>query len=794
MSQTSEIPIAASILLVDDEPANLLALHAVLDDMGHRLVDARSGEEALRLLRDEDFAVILLDVLMAGTDGFETARQVRNQPRSQHTPIIFLTAHDADRPTVEQAYALGAVDFLVKPLVPIVLRAKVAAFVDLFQKSEQIRRQGERLRQADQREHDRAIGEQRERFRALVTASSDAVYRMSPDWTEMRFLQGREFMPDTLEPSRSWMEKYIHPEDQAHVMEVIRQAIRTKSVFELEHRVIRTDGTLGWTFSRAVPILDVNGEIVEWFGAASDVTRRKEAEQSLLASQAESERQRRLYEAILSNTPDLAYIFDLNHRFIYANEVLLRMWGKTWDEAIGKNCLELGYEPWHAAMHDREIEHVKATKQPIRGEVPFTGTFGRRIYDYIFVPVIGANGEVEAVAGTTRDVTDRQQMEETLRQQAEQLREANRHKDEFLGILAHELRNPLAPLRNGLQIMRMARGNAEATEQARSMMERQLQHLVRLVDDLLDVSRISRGKILLKKERIELATVVSSALEMCQPLFKQQDQELTVTLPEEPVYVEADKIRLAQAVCNLVSNASKFSDRRSRIWLTVEREGAEAVIRVKDNGVGIPAPMLSKVFDMFTQVDRSLEKVHGGLGIGLSLVKGLVEMHAGSVEARSEGPGMGSEFIIRLPVVLSVMQEQEEPASDAPAPQAPRRRILIVDDNVDAASSLAMMLKMMGHDVRTSHDGFDGVAAATAYRPDLILLDLGMPRLNGYDACRRIREQPWGKGMVIIALTGWGQEEDRRRSQEAGFNHHLVKPVELASLDKLLAELKSETA
>ena len=261
---------------------------------------------------------------------------------------------------------------------------------------------------------EQALRERDERFGAFMSATSDVVYRMNRDWTEVREVHGREFIADTLEPSTKWLSKYIHPDDQQQVMASVEQAIDTKSTFELEHRVIRTDGSLGWTHSRAIPILDNTGAVVEWFGAASDVTRRKQAEEALT-------HQRRLYEGVLSTTPDLAYIFDLDHRFIYANEGLLSMWGKSWDEAIGKTCLELGYEPWHAELHDREIEQVVATKQPIRGVVPFTGRFGRRLYDYILTPVLDANGEVQAVAGTTRDVTDIKQSEQALRDSEEQL-------------------------------------------------------------------------------------------------------------------------------------------------------------------------------------------------------------------------------------------------------------------------------------------------------------------------------------------------------------------------------------
>lgn len=648
----------------------------------------------------------------------------------------------------------------------------------------------------DRKQAEEALRASEARYRFVLDSMPQKIFTAKPTGDVDYFNPvWMEFTGLAFEQIRDWgWTQFIHPEDVEENVRVWKHSIATGEPFQLEHRFRRADGQYRWHISRAKAMRDDEGRVILWIGSNTDIHDVKEAQKELARLTAESEQRRRLYETILSNTPDLAYVFNLNHRFTYANEILLRMWGKTWDESIGKNFLELGYEPWHAALHDREIEQVIATKQPIRGEVPFTGTFGRRIYDYIFVPVIGENGEVEAVAGTTRDVTERKQMEDKLRHVAAELSESNRLKDEFLGILAHELRNPLAPLRNGLQIMWLSRGNTEAIAQARSMMERQLHHLVRLVDDLLDVSRISQGKIILKKERVELAAVVGSAMEASEPAIKQRGQELTVTLPETPVYLDADKTRLAQALCNLLNNASKYSDRESPIWLTVQREGNEAIIRVRDNGIGIPAPMLSKVFDMFTQVDRSLEKSQSGLGIGLTLARRLVEMHGGSVEAKSEGHGMGSEFILRLPIVLSVMQEQQEEQDDRQKRSTARRRILVVDDNVDAASSLAMMLKIMGHEVRTAHDGLEGVEVATAYRPDLILLDIGMPKLNGYEVCRRIREQPWGKNLFLVALTGWGQDEDRRRSQEAGFNHHLVKPVEPAALEELLAALESRTA
>ncbi len=276
-------------------------------------------------------------------------------------------------------------------------------------------------------------------------------------------------------------------------------------------------------------------------------------------------------------------------------------------------------------------------------------------------------------------------------------------------------------------------------------------------------------------------------------MIQEQDDEVSLTLPEEPVYVDGDKMRLAQAVSNLLNNAVKYSERGNTIWLSLKREGGKAVIRVKDKGQGIPAHLLSKVFDMFIQGDRSLEKGQGGLGVGLGIVKQLVEMHQGRVEAHSEGPGLGSEFIIRLPVASAPAPEEPSNDKHQKPVKASRHRILVVDDNVDAARLLGMLLKMLGHETRIAHDGLEGVKAAEVFRPDVILLDLGMPKLNGYDACRRIREHSWGQGMFIVALTGWGQEEDKTRSREAGFDHHLVKPVEREILENLFADVKAKT-
>ena len=371
---------------------------------------------------------------------------------------------------------------------------------------------------------------------------------------------------------------------------------------------------------------------------------------------------------------------------------------------------------------------------------------------------------------------------------AEALREADRRKDEFLAILAHELRNPLAPLRNAVEAMRRVPNDQEALRWARGLIERQLGQLVRLIDDLLDLSRVSRGRIELRREQVELRSVVNGALEICAPAIEQGGHRLALDLPSERIVLLCDPTRVIQVLCNLLSNAAKYTPGGGRIELSARRTAGGVEITVRDNGVGIPADMLGRVFDMFTQVERSLERAQGGLGIGLTLVKRLVELHGGSVEARSAGPGQGSEFLVRLPEHASAPAAAPAMAEPEPVLEMRQgRRILIADDNRDAADSLAFMLRVVGHDVRTAYDGEQALQIAEAFRPALALLDIGMPRMNGYDTARRIRSQAYGREMVLVALTGWGQPEDKQRSQLAGFDHHLVKPVDPSVLDRLLA-------
>ncbi|HYH66885.1 MAG TPA: ATP-binding protein, partial [Urbifossiella sp.] len=391
----------------------------------------------------------------------------------------------------------------------------------------------------------------------------------------------------------------------------------------------------------------------------------------------------------------------------------------------------------------------------------------------------------------SREVVRRRAAEREAVRLVEELHAADRRKDEFLATLAHELRNPLAPIRNAVQVLNLTGADDPESRRVRGMIERQVSHLVRLVNDLLDLSRASLGKIRLQTAPVGLADVVRMAVETSGPAVEAGRHRLTVDAPAEPVVVDGDAVRLSQVVANLLNNAAKYTPEGGEIVVAVAREGGEAVVRVRDSGLGIPPEMLSKVFDMFTQVNRHLGRSQGGLGIGLTLVRRLVEMHGGTVGAASGGDGMGAEFEVRLPLGGPLPDPAASPAaSPAAAAAAPgRRRVLVADDNKDAAESLALLLSMMGNDVRTAADGQEAVEVAAAFRPDVAVLDIGMPRMDGNAAARRIRGEAWGKGMVLIALTGWGQDEDRRRTAEAGFDLHLTKPVDPSTLESRFEEL-----
>ncbi len=415
------------------------------------------------------------------------------------------------------------------------------------------------------------------------------------------------------------------------------------------------------------------------------------------------------------------------------------------------------------------------------GELTHRRSDGRHVRVESRMRLIHEGTGRRTIVEADRDVTERMH---TL----DALREADRRKDEFLATLAHEIRNPLAPIRHELEIMRVAGGNPDVTQRARAVMERQLTHLVHLVDDLMDVSRITRGKLELRREKLSLADALQAALEASRPLIDAAHHELIVKLPAAPIYVLGDMTRLAQIFSNLLNNAAKYTPPGGRITLSATAANDQAVIEVRDTGVGIAAEALPNVFEMFAQANRA-RGLSPGLGIGLALVSALTEMHGGAVSAQSAGVGTGSIFTVRLPALPASEDENVLARIPETAPAAVRRRVLVADDNLDAAESLAMLLTMMGHEVRAAHDGMQAVEQAEQFRPDLILMDVGMPKVDGLQATTQIRSKAWGAAPVIVALTGWGQEADRKRSKEAGCDVHLVKPLDFDRLSVLLTEL-----
>jgi CheY-like chemotaxis protein/two-component sensor histidine kinase len=380
------------------------------------------------------------------------------------------------------------------------------------------------------------------------------------------------------------------------------------------------------------------------------------------------------------------------------------------------------------------------------------------------------------------DITRQTAAEASIARLNQELVEANHRKDHFLATLAHELRNPLAPIANCVTMLKVPGLPERDRARARDVIERQVGQMARLLDDLLDVSRITHGKLELRRERVALAQVVETAVETCRPQIKSGGHDLIVDIGARPVYLDADPIRLAQIVSNLLTNAVKYSNDSTRIWLTASVSGRNLAIAVRDEGIGISADMLPRVFDIFTQADAAMTRAKGGMGIGLALVRALTELHGGAVEARSAGIGEGSEFIVRLHGAVRDDEQGAAPSGGDGAFDVPRSTFLVADDLIDSADSLAILLRQHGHEVHTAYDGEQALSVAARYKPRVALLDIGMPKLNGHDLARKIREQPWGRDMLLIALSGWGQRDDRRRTREAGFTHHMVKPLDLAEL------------
>ena len=561
---------------------------------------------------------------------------------------------------------------------------------------------------------------------------------------------------------KTWHEAFAHA--VGNPVDLMYQGVmRTRRAARMEYCYAHYGDR--WLEISASPV--ATGGVAVYFRDITELKRREQAQARLAAIVESSE------DAIISKS--------LEGVIESWNEAAERMYGFRADEAIGRSILMLIPPERHDEEGDilarlrrgERVEHYDTVRRRKNGE----------LFDVSLTvsPIRDASGTVVGASKIARDVSERKRAQQTLE-------DANRYKDEFLAMLAHELRNPLAPISNALQLLQVVDPSSAQATHVRAIMERQLSHLVRLVDDLMEVSRITRGKIELRREPVLLSSVMLSAVETARPALEAAQHNFRIDMPAEAIEINGDFVRLAQVISNLLGNAAKYTDASGDISLVAERHGEEALIRVRDNGIGIDEAMLPRIFDMFAQVPASQRRSQGGLGIGLALARALVELHGGRIEAASAGPGKGSQFTVRLPVARVVRSAGASPAQPKAATAAPhRRRVLIVDDNVDAAETLQMVVSTMGHDAETAHDGRAALEAARSRRPDIVLLDISMPGMDGFTVARRIRSEPELRKIRVVALTGFGQQDDRRRTREAGFDDHLVKPVSREDLRRLLA-------
>jgi signal transduction histidine kinase len=684
----------SNILIVDDRSDKRVVFRTILEELEQNIVAVGSGEEALRWLLDNDSAVILLDVNMPGMDGLETAELIRSRRKSAHTPIIFITAF-ADEMHTARGYSLGAVDYILSPVVPTVLRSKVKALVQLHRLNAELKRR------ADER-----VALAREQ--AARSAAEDSHRRAS-------------FLAEATQVMASSLD----------VDTILKGATGLAVPFLADYSAIALLGEDGQPRGRQ------SSAVRHWdahLGAGGPA-----------------------FDALLAELQDLAV--------------------SKGDRASHDRLCRAAATPTGTPEAPGEV-HVfpLITRGKARGALILAqGPSARKLSSADLTLA-------ESLAGRAASALDNCLL-------YEEIQNADRRKNEFLATLSHELRNPLAPLRSALHMLRSESVEADRQDKLLESMDRQVAQMTRLVEDLLDVSRITRGAIELRRETLDVAREIRHALDSCRVPIEAGGHRLSVKLPDEALHVVADRVRLQQILENLILNAVKYTDPGGSIEVSADVELGGVVIRVRDSGIGIARDKLAHVWDLFVQVDESPERTRKGLGIGLALVKDLVKRHGGTVEADSDGLGQGSTFTVRLPRAVRAESAATTPKADPKSERgaAPAKRILIVDDNIDAAETLAMMLELLGQQTRQAHDGKAALKAAAEYRPDVIFLDIGLPGLSGHEVASRIRRDLGMEQVYLIALSGYGTEEDRRKSFYAGFDSHLVKPLDPSALPGILA-------
>jgi signal transduction histidine kinase/DNA-binding response OmpR family regulator len=690
----------ASILIVDDLPEKLLVFRTVLEELDQNLVCVRSGQEALREVLQQEFAVILLDVNMPDIDGFETAALIRQYKRAAHTPIIFITSY-ADEMQTAHGYSLGAVDYILSPVVPPVLRSKVQVFVRLFNMQRQIKRQADAEAAFIAAEAARRVAEENDRRSAFLSNASRLLHRSLDCDVVLREL-GALMVP------------------------------------------------------ALAPIVVLTPEEGDADADAVLVVSARHGDESLVRSVPRSDLAPALRALLVSAQDERARV-GLPTEAVAALDIT----------ALGleaRTMASLSAAAWPFVNGDRTL-----------GGMLILGGVGGAQPDWRLMDALAERaGPALENAKLYRSVE--REVDERIAAEA-RLQEASRRKDEFLAMLSHELRNPLAPIMTALEVIRRIAPVDPKFTWATDIMRRQLRQMTRLIEELLDVARISQGKIVLAREKVDLNAVLAQSLESAQPFLDARHQTVNVAMPAQPMWLLGDFARLAQIVSNLLNNAAKYSDKGTVIELSADNHDGEAVIAVRDQGIGIDDQLLPRVFELFTQGHRGLDRSQGGLGVGLTLARRLAEMHGGRLDAHSEGIGKGSTFTLRLPCV-GLVRGQDVAADRAPALLPRRCRILVVDDNRDAALSIGKFLELEGHSVRTAADGAKALEVAAVFAPEVVVLDIGLPVLDGYEVARRLRKMPALQQVLLIALTGYGQKDDRLAADAAGFDQHFVKPID----------------
>jgi PAS domain S-box-containing protein len=746
-------------VLVADDNADMREYVGSLLSPQYDVIAVGDGEAALAAVQAQPVDLVLSDVMMPRLSGVELLERLRANEHTRTLPVILVSARAGEDDTVTGLHT-GADDYLVKPFTARELVARVQARLEIA---------------AERRRREDALRSSEERFRVMADHAPVMVWVTEPDG-RCSFLSRSwyEFTGQTPETSLGlgWTDA-VHPDDRDQTARIFLDANRQHAPFRLEYRLRRHDGVYRWAIDAAAPRFGANGDYQGYIGSVIDITERKHTEDELRQS-------RQQLRLVTDAIPALVSYIDAECRYRFNNRAYADWFGHEPHELQGRTMLEVLGD----AAYEQLRPHVDKV---LTGEVvSFDGVVnyrngGPRDVHVSYVPDVDESGKT---LGFYALITD-----QSARNRAEQaLRDADRRKDEFLAMLAHELRNPLAPIRSAAEVLRLGSPQDGPQQWAREVIERQTQHLTRLVDDLLDVSRITRGMVTIRREPLDVAVVVQRSVETSRPMIDARHQQLTVSLPQQPLRVEGDLTRLVQVVANLLNNAAKYTEEGGRIEVEARGQDGIVSITVRDNGIGLSAELLPHVFDLFTQANRSLDRSQGGLGVGLTLVRHLVELHGGTVEAMSDGPGQGSQFTVRLPLLAdeATAGDPGGAAAGQVATATKELRVLVVEDHPDSADMMAFLIEAQGHQVFTAHDGAAALDAALRVNPDVVFCDIGLPGMNGYELATAIRRQPPLSHVRLIAVSGYGREEDRQRAEAAGFDAHLTKPIEPQVLHSLL--------